>query len=203
MHILLVGTARLLRHQGVVGASIRQRRIQLFAVHKAGKRPGLAHQPGNDVPVVDPMLVPAPQARHPLHHFLGIPDLDGLHTNPCLNLLADQTRRHRVGVVFHADGAPPPHTHALPLQAVEPACRQRPQACHFVGDLRRPARIPLPLHGQHQLPIVVPAGEIAAATQQQGLRHRLLEMPMRRLHIPILMPAGGVGGLGLHTVMPH
>jgi hypothetical protein len=177
-HILLVGTPWLLRHQGVVGPPIGQRRIQIFAVHIAGERPRLPHQPADDVPVVDLMLVLAPQARHPLHQFLGIPDLDGLHANPRLNLLADQTRRYRVGLVFDADGAPPPHTHALPLQALEPVPRQGPQVGHLVGDFRRPASIPLPLHGQHQLPIVVTAGEIPAATQQQRLLHRLLEMPM-------------------------
>jgi hypothetical protein len=57
MYILFIGTSRLLRHQGVVCPPIGRRRIQIFAIHIAGKGPGLAHQPADDVAVIDPMLV--------------------------------------------------------------------------------------------------------------------------------------------------
>jgi hypothetical protein len=131
------------------------------------------------VPIVDLVLVLAPQARHPLHQFLGIPHLDLLHADPRLDLRADQARRDGVGVVFHPDGAAAPHTHALALQRLQPLGRQRPQLRHLHRDLRRPAGIPLCLHGPYQVPIVGAAGKIAAATQQQRLLHRLLEMPVR------------------------
>jgi hypothetical protein len=203
MHILFVRTSRLLRYQGVIGPPIGQRRVQIVAVHVAGKRPGLPNQPADDVPVVDVMLVLATQACHPLHQVLGVPHLDLLHADPRLDLLADQTRRYRVGVVLHADGAAAPHAHALPLQRLQPLGRQRPQARHLQRDLRCPAGIAPCLHAQHQVPVFVSAAKIPAATQQQRLLHRLLEMPMRRLHVPILMTTGGVGRLGLHAVMPH
>jgi hypothetical protein len=200
-HILPVGTARLLRHQGVVGAPIGHGRIQILPVHVPRKRSGLPHQPADDVPVVDVMLVLAPQAWHPLHQLLGVPDLDLLQADPCLDLLATQPRRHRVGVVFHPDRAATPHAHPHALQGLQALRRQRPQVRQLRGYLGRSAGIAPRLHGQDELPVVLPAGKIAAATQQQGLFHRLLEVPMRRLHVPILMPAGRVRGLGVQAVV--
>jgi hypothetical protein len=201
MHVLLVGASRLLSHQRVIGAPIGQRRVQLFAIHVAGKRPGLPHQPVDDVPVVDPVLVLAPQTRQTLHQFLGIPDLDLLQADPRLHLQADQPRRHRVGVVLHLDGAAPTHTHTLPFQRLQAPGRQRPQARHLLGDLCRPARIALLEHAQEERPILFAVGKLSAATQEQRLLHGVFEMPMQRLHITILVPAGGIGRLGVHTVM--
>jgi hypothetical protein len=73
----------------------------------------------------------------------------------------------------------------------------------LLGQLGRPARISLPLHPLHQLPVLRTAGKIPAAAQQKGLFHRLLEMPMRRLHITIFIAAGRVGRFRLHPVMSH
>jgi hypothetical protein len=119
MHILLIRTSRLLRQQRVVSASVSQCRIEIFPVHVAGKRPGLAHQPADDVPVVDPVLVLAAQTWHALHELLGIPDLDLGHADPHLDVLADQPRRHRVRVVFHPDGTASPDAHPLALERLQ------------------------------------------------------------------------------------
>ena len=201
MHILLVRTSGLLSQQRVIGASIRERWIQIFTVNVAGKRPRLPHQPADDVPVVDLMLVLAAQAWQALHQLLGIPDLNLVHADPRLHLLADQPRRHGVGVLFHPDGAAATHTHTLALQRVQTPLRQSPQVRHLFRHLRRPATILLPEHAEGELPVLCAAGKIPAATQQQRLLHGVLEMPMQRFHISILMPTGGIGRLGLHTVM--
>ena len=147
------------------------------------------------------MLVLTTQARHPLHQLLGIPYLDLLQTEAHFHFFAQQPRRHGVGIVLHADRAAPPHPHAQPLQRLQPLARERPQLSQLLGHRGRPAGIPLRLHGTHHLQILLAAGEIPAATQQQGLLHRLLEMPMRRLHVAILMAAGRVGRLGVQAVM--
>ena len=116
MHILLIRTSRLLRHQRVVSTPVSQCRIEIFPVHVAGKRPGLAHQPADDVPVVDPVLVLATQTWHALHELLAIPDLDLFHADAYFDLRADQPRRHRVRVVLHPDRAATPDTHPLTLE---------------------------------------------------------------------------------------
>jgi hypothetical protein len=56
-------------------------------------------------------------------------------------------------------------------------------------------------HTQDKLAVGFAAGKVAAAAQQHLLLHRLFEMPMRGLDIAILMPARGIGGLGLQAVM--
>ena len=118
-HIFLVRAGRLLRHQGVIGPAIRYGRIQLFAVHVTGERSRLPHQPADDVSVIDPMFVRATQARHPLHHLLGVPNLDVLQAQTHLHLLADQPCRHRVNVLLYLDRAAPPHAHAQPFQRLQ------------------------------------------------------------------------------------
>lgn len=143
------------------------------------------------------------QTGHALHYFPGIPDLDLLQADPRFHLFAHQPRRHRVGVVFDPDGTPPPHRHLLPHQRLQPLRRQRPQRRQLFGQLGRPPGIAPRLHRLQQMLVLLPAGKFPAATQQQGLLHRLLEMTMRRLHVAILMPAVRVGGLRLDTVMTH
>jgi hypothetical protein len=178
MDILLIRTARLLGHQRVIRPAIDQRRIQLLAVDVAGKRPRLPHQPVDEVPVVDPALVPAPQARQALHQLLGIPDLDLLQADPHFDLRTDQSRRHRIGIVLHPNGAASTHPHALPFQRLQTPRRQGPEVRHLLGHLRRPPRIALAEHPQDELPVLRAAGKNAAAAEQQPLLHRLFEMPM-------------------------
>ncbi len=200
-HILLVGTPWLLRHQGIVGPPIGLRRIQILPVDVARKGPWLTHQPADNVPVVDVVLILTSQPRHPLHQRLAVPYLDLLHTNARFHLLTNQTRRHRIGVVLDPNGAAAPHRDTLPLQRLQPLTRQRLQLPHLLLDLGRPARIPLRLDLLDQAPILLPAAEVATATQQQCLINRLLEMTMRRLRISVLVGAGRIGGLGLDPVM--
>lgn len=178
MDILFIRAGGLLRDQRVIRTPIGQRRVQVFPVYVAGKGPRLPHQPGDEVPIIDRVLAPAAQARHPLHQLLGIPDLDLLHADPDLDLRADQPRRHRVGVVLHHNGAAPTDPHPFPLQRLQAPGRQRPQVRQFLGNPCRPARIPLSEHIQDELPVRFAAGKIAAASKQQRLLHRLLEMPM-------------------------
>jgi hypothetical protein len=94
LHVGLVRTRAVLALQGVVSPAKGRRRVQIRAVHVACERPRLAHQPTNDVPIVDLMLVLPTQPRHPLHQRVRVPDLDLLHADPCLDVFADQTRRH-------------------------------------------------------------------------------------------------------------
>jgi len=88
-HVLLVGTARLLRQQGVIALAKRQRRIEIFAVHVAGERPRLLYQPTADMPIIDAMLGLAAQPFHHLHHDAAIAHGDRLGAEPYVHHLAD------------------------------------------------------------------------------------------------------------------
>jgi hypothetical protein len=190
-----------LRRQRVVGSPIRHARVQIFAVHVPRKRPRLTHQPIDHVSIVDPVLALATQPLHRLHPLARIPHLDLVGADACFHALSPETRWHRVRILLYLDRAPLAHTHPLPLQRLQPLRRQRTQPRLLLGKLFLPTRVS-PRHlRQHELPVFFLTREIPAATQQQRLLHRLLEMPMGRLHIAILMAAGRVGCLTLQAIM--
>lgn len=147
------------------------------------------------------MLVLATQTGHALHQLLRIPHLDLLHADACLDLFATQAGWHRIGLVFDPDRAATPHTHTFAFQGLDATARQRPQVTHLHADLGGSTGIPQLHHRRHQLPILRSISKIPTATQQQRLLHRRFEMPMRRLHIAILMAAGWIGRFGLHAIV--
>jgi hypothetical protein len=57
------------------------------------------------------------------------------------------------------------------------------------------------LHHLQEPGVLLPAGKIPAATQQQGLLDGFLETPMRLLAIAVLMAAGWVGRLPRDAIM--
>jgi hypothetical protein len=163
--VLAVRSGRAVRHQGIVGAAIHLRRIQVVAVHVAGERSRLANQPFDDMAVIDPMLVRAPQTRHPLHQLARVPHLDLFHPDPRLDLRADQPRRHRIGVVLHPDRAATLDAHAYPAHRLQTLTRQATQQRHLLAQFLRPATVALRQHATHQRPVLVAAGKVPAATQ--------------------------------------
>jgi len=63
----------------------------------------LAHQPVDDMPVVDLMAVFAPQPRDPVHFRLTVQDPQTLTGKPDRHHLADQAARNRIRVVSRPD----------------------------------------------------------------------------------------------------
>jgi hypothetical protein len=153
------------------------------------------------VTIVDPVLRHATQPFHRLHQRTRVPHLDDLGTDPRLDPLPPQTRRHRVGVLLHLDRRTLAHPHALTLQRFQPTLRQRTKPRLLLGKRRRPARVPPGHQGTQELPVVLPAGEVPTATQKQLLLQGLLETPMALLAIPVLMAAVGVRGFRRHPVV--
>jgi hypothetical protein len=96
---------------------------QVVAVAVVRKRPRLAHQPVDDVPVVDTVVTPTTQARQTLDLTLGIPDFDVVGVQARLDPFADQPARHRVGVARDVNGAAGIHSHVDALTGVEALLR--------------------------------------------------------------------------------
>jgi hypothetical protein len=117
------------------------------------------------MPVVDALLVPAPQPRQRLDPLLRVPDLDVLHVQPHFYRLANQAARHGVGVPLHMEQTPRIHLGVHTLACFQPPRRQAPQQTPFFGQALLPASIEL----HTELPQVVrigrPVGKIPAATQ--------------------------------------
>lgn len=163
VHILPVGRRGLLFDQCVVSPAIGQGRIQVFAIAEARKRARLAHQPFDDVPVIDPVLVLATQARHPLYQVLGMPNLDLVQADARLDFFATQPRRHRIGIVVDANRATTPYPHPQAFQALQTARGQRSQVCHLHADFGGPTGIALLHHAQHEGLVLCTLWKISAA----------------------------------------
>lgn len=124
--VLLDGTLGELLDQPVIDQAEATRRKQVVPIAVVGKRPRLAYQPVDDVPVVDAVLAPAAQPGTALDEALAVPDLDVVGVQASLHPFADQAARHRVGVAADVDGAPRIHSHFEALAGVDPLGRQRP-----------------------------------------------------------------------------
>jgi hypothetical protein len=151
--------------------------------------------------VVDAVLGLAPQPLHRLHEGSRVPDLDLLGTDAHLDHLADQPRRHRIGVVLDPDGTAPAHLDPLPLRRLQLARRQGPQLLQLRGQPLLAAGVAAGHHRAQQLLIGRPAGEVATAAQQQRLLQGLLEAAVALLAVAVLVPTGRVGRLGVQPVM--
>lgn len=155
------------------------------------------------MPIVNVVLVPAPQARQHFLLPLAIPHLDRVGIHTYLDPLADQPGRHRVDVPFHADGAARLHTHLPPTERLLPPSRQRLQTSTFVDETLRPRLVPPFAYFVQERHVRFLARKIVAATQEQGLLHRSLEAVMALLGVAILVTLAGIDRLRLDAVVVH
>jgi len=140
-HVLLGRPLGPLLQQGIVGHAEAAAGKQIRLVAVVGKGPRLADQPVDDVPVVDAMLASPTQSGQFFDPLLGIPDLNPLGIQACLDPLADQAAGHRVDVALHPDGAARVHPHLQPFARLQTPGRQRPQQCHLFGQTVQAAGI--------------------------------------------------------------
>jgi hypothetical protein len=88
------------------------------------ERPGLTHQPVDDVAVLDAMLAPASEPRQGVELPGPVPDVEGFRPNVNIHLFADQTAGQRVGVAADVDRAPGIDPGLEPASHLQPATRQ-------------------------------------------------------------------------------
>jgi hypothetical protein len=202
-HILLGRTLRPLLTQHVIGQAEAATGEQVSLVAIVGKGPRLAHQPVDDMPIVDAMLAPTTQPRQILHPPLGVPHLDTLGVQPGLHLLADQAARHRVDVALHADGAATLDKHTQAFARLQTPCRQRPQHCQLLGQAGLAVAVGLgkllPQEGRVRRTV----GEVAAAPQQQRLVQGPLELVVALLDVAVFVALAGLYRLASQAVVPQ
>jgi hypothetical protein len=201
--VLLGRPLRLLLDQPVIHQPKATRREQVVAVAVVGERPRLAHQPVDDVPVLDAMLAPTAQPGQAFDQALGIPDLEVLRVQPGLDPFADQPAGHRVGVAADVDGAATIHAHVQALAGVEALCRQGPQQRQFLDEPPLPALITLNEQLPHKRLVGGPAVKVPAAAQHQGLVQCPFELAVALLDIAVLMGLRRVDRLALQAIVPQ
>jgi hypothetical protein len=178
-----------------------RRREQVVAIGVIRERPRLADQRVDDVPVVHRRALPADQSGEGVDVFVRVPDLDPVGEQPGLDPLADQPAVHRVGVAVNVNqtaGIDP----ASDLQARrQPGLGQPFERRDFLGEPVRPTGVADGHDLPQERPILVPAGEVAAAAKPQRLVDGRFEVPVRRFRVAVLVRLSGVGPLACHAVM--
>jgi hypothetical protein len=109
------------------------------------------------------------------------------HVNPHLDPLADQSAVHRIAVVLHVNDAAARHGHSQTLARLQPARRQWPQHRLLLDQPFRARQIALPADLVQERFVLAAVGKVPASPQQQRLRHRVFEMPMRRLGVAVFV----------------
>jgi hypothetical protein len=201
LQILLGRALRLLRQQPVIRQSEAARREQIVAVAVVGEGARLAHQPVDDVPVLDAMFAAAAQTRQAFHLLLGVPHLEVVGMEAHFDPFADQPAGHRVGVADDVDRAAAIHAHRQALAGVKPLRRQRPQHSPFFLEALHPALIALSEQRMHERRVVAATGKIATATHHQGLIEGPFELAMALLHVAVLVRPRRVDGLAPQAVV--
>jgi hypothetical protein len=187
LQILLGRTLRLLGEQPVIRQPEAARREHVVAVAVVGEGARLAHQPIDDVPVLDAMLAAATQTRQAFHLLLGVPNVEVVGVDADLDAFADQPTGDRIRVAADVNRAAAVHAHRHTLAGVETLCRQRPQQSHlFCQPLHAPL-VALREQRTHERLVVAAARKIAAATQHQGLVEGTFELAMALLHVAVLV----------------
>jgi hypothetical protein len=153
------------------------------------------------VPVIDQVLVPAPQTRQPLQTLLGIPDIQVLGIESHLDHFSDQPARHRVRVSLDMEQAAAVHPTAQPSTCLQPQRRQGPQDLQLLDQALVPTRVKLAEQLSQEIPVLVPASEVSAVAQQQRLLHCLLEPPVPLFDVAVLVAVACLDLLAQQPIM--
>ncbi len=193
---------RVLAAQRIVGHAKMAGGEQVLAIDVVGKGAGLADQRVDDVPIVDGVLAGPRQPRHALDDDARVPHRHLLQADHDVHLPTDQAAGDRIRVPQDVDRAPRPDGNVgQPPVVCQPARRERTQRGHFFGEPLLPVRVPRGYQFSEEPLVLLPAGEVAAATHPQGLVHPFLEVPVRRLRVAILVRLADVDPLPLQAIV--
>jgi hypothetical protein len=187
--------------QDVVGHPEPAGRKHRVAVAVLLERPRLAHQPVDDVAVLDAVFAPAAEPRQALDPAGAEPDLQRFGPDVDVHPFADEPARHGIRVAADVDRAPRVDPRLDPAGHLQPPRRQRPERGPFLGE----PLLTVGVAAGHDLAeedlILTAVGEIAAASQQEGLVDGLLEPVVALLGVAVLVGLAGLNRLGLDAVM--
>lgn len=190
--------------QRIVGHTEVARGKQVLMILIVLERTGLADQRVDHVAVVDRVLAAAGQPRHPLHFGARVEHLEVVGVDHDVHFVTDQSAGNRIRVPLHLNRAAAVNGDpAYPLPVIELARRQLAEACLFLGELVGPRGVALIHQLAEERFILLAAGEVATAAQQQRLIDDGLQMSVRRFDVAVLMRLAGVGSLRLDLVVIH
>ena len=151
--------------------------------------------------VFDLVFATPTQTRQRLQQPLPVPYLDPLRVQTSFHTLANQTTGHRVGVAANVDRAAPIHTNPHTLTRLQTTRWQRMQQRQLFGQTLSPTAVALRKQPMHERRVLLAAGEVPTATQQQSLIQRPLELAVTLLHIAVLVGMARLDRLSAQTVV--
>jgi hypothetical protein len=153
------------------------------------------------VAVIDAMLAPPPESRPGVELPGPVPDVESFGPDVNIDLLADQTAGQRICVAADVDRAPGIDPGLEPASHLQPTIRQGRQHGHFFTKTLLSSGIAAGHELLEEQLIVASAGEIAAASEHQGLVDGLLETVMTLLDVTILVGLPRPDRLAFEPVM--
>jgi hypothetical protein len=130
--VFLVRTGTGPQQQSIVGHAKITRREQGRTIPVVREGARLAHQPVDEVPIVDVVLVTSTQPWQPFHQLLRVPHFQVLHIHTHVHTFADQAARHRVGIPLDVNQAATVHARRHLFACFQPPRRQRLQLGQFL-----------------------------------------------------------------------
>jgi hypothetical protein len=147
------------------------------------------------------MLAPPPESRQGVELPGPVPDVESFGPDVNIDLLADQTAGQRICVAADVDRAPGIDPGLEPASHLQPTIRQGRQHGHFFTKTLLSSGIAAGHELLEEQLIVASAGEIAAASEHQGLVDGLLEAVMTLLDVTILVGLPRPDRLAFEPVM--
>ena len=176
-------------------------REQVLTIDIVGESAGLTHQLVDDMSIMDSVLVTADQARPRLDMVIRIPDLDAVRVEPGFDPFADEPARHRISVAMNVNQTAGVDLARHLQTTVEPMIRQCAERRRLLGTAVAPAGVADLHHFMQEIHVLIAAGKVAAAAQEQRLIHSGLEVPVRRLAVAVLVRLPDVDALTIHAVV--
>jgi hypothetical protein len=199
--ILAVGIARPLLDQGIVSHAKMARGEQFLAIAIVREGAGLAHEPVDDVPIVDAMLVAPSQPRQILDPLLRVPHLQVFHEEANLDLFADQPAGHGIAVAIDVDQAAAIDAGLQALARLQTPGRQRSELGSLFLQSFAPASVEKRQPLLQELGIGFATGEIPAAAQHQGLVDGGLEAVVPLFDVAVFVAVASLNLLADHAVV--
>jgi hypothetical protein len=164
--------------EAVVGHAEPRRREQIVAVGIVRERARLADQRVDDVPVVDGVPVAAHQPRPRFHTPVRVPHLDAVGIEPRFHPLTDQPAVYRIRVAVNVNQAAAIDAATHLQTRRQPRVGQVGQRPLFLGEAILTPSVPRLPQILKERRVLLAAGEVAAAAEQQRLIGRGLEVPV-------------------------
>jgi len=189
------------REQLVVGHAEPGCRIQMVDVFVVGERARLADQRIDDVAKVDPLFALPEQSRQTFQALVAIPKFKMVLVDQHVHFQADVFAADRIGVSLDTQDAIRFDADTHRRESSQTLVRQRFQGFAFFSE-HVVACVVTP---RHELPeesqILLRVGKVAIATQSQRLVKPRFQMPMRRLHVAVLMRFADIDAMASDTIM--